>query len=114
VVTADCPTGRVPYGPLPTAPGIGRDAFRGPNYFDVDATISKSFGLPKIPVLGENAKFEFRANFYNLFNKVNLQNINAIIGSINPDGTMTPNVHFGEAQNALGARVIELQARFSF
>jgi len=55
-------------------------------------------------VIGENGKIEVRANFYNLFNKLNLSNIqNNIL-----------NVHFGEAQNALGARVIELQARFSF
>jgi Carboxypeptidase regulatory-like domain/TonB dependent receptor len=114
VVTPDCPTGRVAFGPLPTAPGIGRNHFRGPNYFDVDATLSKSFGLPKLPVLGENAKFEFRANFYNLFNKLNLQNINAHIGDIQPDGSVQYDPHFGEAQNGLGGRVIELQARFSF
>jgi hypothetical protein len=103
-ITANCPSGRVPYGPIPTAPGVGRNAFTGPKYFDVDATISKSFGLPRIPILGENAKFEFRTNFYNLFNKLNLTNIQTDVN----------NSHFGEAQNALGARVIEMQARFSF
>ena len=55
-------------------------------------------------VLGENAKLEIRANFYNLFNKLNLTNIQTDIN----------NTHFGEAQNALGSRVIEMQARFSF
>jgi len=80
----------------------------------VDATLSKSFGLPKLPILGEHAGLEFRANFYNLFNKLNLQNINAHIGDIQPDGSVVYDQHFGEAQNALGARVIELQARFSF
>jgi hypothetical protein len=55
-------------------------------------------------VLGENSKIEFRMNFYNLFNKLNLTNLQTDI----------MNAHFGEAQNALGARVIEMQARFSF
>ncbi|MGH9898706.1 MAG: carboxypeptidase regulatory-like domain-containing protein, partial [Pyrinomonadaceae bacterium] len=92
-----------PLGPIPQPP-IGRNAFRGPGYFDIDATLSKSFGLPKLSVLGEGAKLEFRANFYNLFNKLNLTNVQAnILDS-----------HFGEAQNALGARTIEMQARFSF
>ncbi len=104
-VTAQCPSGgSQPYGPLPTAPGIARNSFRGPGYFDVDATLSKSFGLPPMKVLGEGAKLEFRANFYNLFNKLNLTNLQTDI--INP--------HFGEAQNALGSRTIEMQARFSF
>jgi len=99
-----CPGGQVAPGPLPTAPGIARNSFSGPSYFDVDATISKSFGLPNMKIIGENGKIEFRANFYNLFNKLNL---------FNPQ-TNILDPHFGEAQNALGSRTIELQARFSF
>lgn len=98
------PVNPCPLGPIPAAPGIGRNSFRGPGYFDVDATLSKSFGIPKMRVIGENGKLEIRANFYNLLNKLNLTNIQTDIN----------NSHFGEAQNALGARVIEMQARFSF
>lgn len=106
IVTPACPKGRVPLGPIPQAPGIGRNSFRGPHYFDVDATLSKAFGLPRMPVLGENGKIEFRVNFYNLFNKLNLNGAN-----------MENNIeaaHFGQPRDALGARVIEMQARFSF
>ncbi len=103
-VTANCPTGKVSLGPLPTAPGIARNAFTGPGYFDIDATLSKAFGLPTMKVIGENGKLEFRMNFYNLFNKLNLANIqNDILNS-----------HFGQAQQGLGSRTIEIQARFSF
>jgi hypothetical protein len=99
-----CPTGQQAPGPVPTAPGIARNSFTGPGYFSVDATLSKSFGLPNLPIIRENGKIEFRANFYNLFNKLNLSNVqNNILDD-----------HFGQAQNALGSRVIELQARFSF
>jgi hypothetical protein len=101
---AQCPAGQQGFGPLPTAPGFHRNIFTGPGYFDVDATLSKSFGLPTMKIIGENARLEFRANFYNLFNKLNLYNPQ-------PD---VKNVHFGEAQDVLGSRVIELQARFSF
>jgi hypothetical protein len=99
-----CPSGQQSPGPIPTAPGIKRGSFTGPGYFGLDATLSKAFGLPSMKVIGENAKIEIRANFYNLFNKLNLFNIQ-------------PNIndqHFGQAQNALGSRTIELQARFSF
>ena len=99
-----CPNGQVSPGPIPTTPGIKRNSFVGPGYFDVDATLSKSFGLPRFKIIGENGKVEVRANFYNLFNKLNLLNVqNNIFDQ-----------HFGEAQNALGSRTIEFQARFSF
>jgi hypothetical protein len=91
-------------GPIPGEPGIGRNSFRGPRYTDVDATLSKSFGLPNNKILGENGKLELRGNFYNLFNNQNLTNI---------DTTVT-DPYFGTAQGALGGRTIELQARFSF
>jgi len=105
-----CPSGQQGFGPLPTRPGIPRNIFSGPGYFDVDATLSKSFGLPAMKIIGENAKIEFRANFYNLFNNLNLHGGCAWNG-IQCD---ISNAHFGEAQSALGSRTIELQARFSF
>jgi len=78
----------------------------------VDATLSKSFGLPKMKVLGEGARLEVRANFYNLFNKLNLNGSGAEWSS----GVMSEisDAHFGESGSALGSRVIEMQARFSF
>jgi hypothetical protein len=99
-------------GPVPPPPGVGRNSFRGPGYFDIDLTLGKSFGLPKMRVLGESAKLNIRANFYNIFNKLNL-NPSSISNSISFDGT-TSNPNFGQAQGALGGRIIELQARFSF
>jgi hypothetical protein len=91
-------------GPIPCKPAIGRNSFRGPGYSDLDANIGKSFGVPSTKIFGENAKFVFNANFYNLFNKTNLTNID-------------PNVNdstFGMALNALGSRTIDFQLRFSF
>lgn len=107
-----CPSGQQPLGPLPTKPGIARNSFRGPGYFDIDATLSKSFGIPRMKLIGENGRVEFRANFYNLFNRLNLNgNGQQYSGGIQAEIT---NSHFGESQSALGARIIELQARFSF
>jgi len=112
---------------IPPAPGMGRNTFRGPRYSSVDFTISKAFGLPHMRVLGENAKLEFRANFYNVFNQLSfaaLQNPQAI-GTIQVDaltGLQTnptktnalQSTQFSQAQNGLAGRVVELQARFSF
>src|SRR4029077_2223031 len=60
-------------GGVPPAPGVARNSFRGPRYSSVDATLGKAFGLPTLPVLGENAKFDLRVNFYNLFNQLNFE-----------------------------------------
>jgi len=107
-----CPSGQQPLGPIPALPGVVRNSFRGPGYFDIDATLSKSFGLPSTKLIGKNGKIEFRMNFYNLFNKLNLNgNPTQFSGGIQADPN---NAHFGESETALGARVIEIQARFSF
>lgn len=98
-------------------PGIERNSLNGPGYNDVDASLSKGFGLPKIRGLGENARFELRADVYNIFNKTNLNvaSIDANLGSVAPSsGTVTPNSDFGVAGGALGSRTVQLQARFSF
>jgi hypothetical protein len=76
-------------------------------------------------VLGENAALEIRANFYNIFNQLNLtpwntQNIGTIL--LQPDGTQinptaangNASQTFDQAQNGLAGRVIEMQVRFSF
>ena len=64
----------------------------------MDLSAAKQFKLR------ERAVIDVRANLYNLFNNLNLWNIqNDIVNS-----------HFGEAQSALGSRTIEMQARFSF
>ncbi len=74
-------------------------------------TLSKAFGLPNMPVLGENAKFEFRLDAYNLFNNLNFKpdSISNNIGDL-----ATPNKSFGRAQEGLAGRVVTLGARFSF
>jgi hypothetical protein len=92
-----------PNGSLP--PGIGRNSFRGPRYFAVDMSLAKRTGVPAF--LGEGAFLEFKANFFNVFNNLNLA----------PFGFFAPAVDsrdFGRAQNALAGRVVELQARFNF
>ena len=95
-----------PNSGIPQAPGVARNSFTGPGYKDVDATITKAFGLPKMPVLGEDAKFEIRADAFNLFNNLNF-NPTSIANDIS-------STNFGQAQSALGGRVVNLQARFSF
>ena len=91
---------------LPPNPGVHRNTLNLPGYKGLDLSLAKGFGLPKVPVLGENARIELRVDTYNLFNNLNL-NPNSISNNI-------ANGNFGTITNALAARVVTLGARFSF
>jgi hypothetical protein len=89
------------------APGraIERNSFTGPMYQDFDVSLTKGFNIPEMKVLGDKARFEFRADMFNVFN----------LTSLTP--TPTTNIvsgTFGANTSALGSRTIELQSRFSF
>lgn len=90
-------------------PGIGRNTFRGPRYFDIDMSLSKRFGLPSLGFLGEKPSFDIRFNFFNVFNIQNLAPFQS--GSA---GTFVGRANFGEPDGVLAGRVVEFQARFSF
>lgn len=87
-------------------PGIGRNTFRGPNYFNVDLSLVKRTYMPFIK---EGAFVDLRANFFNAFNMLNLQNFN-----FGGDGTIIEAANFGRSPRGLAGRVVELQARISF
>jgi Carboxypeptidase regulatory-like domain len=91
---------------LPPPPGAGRNSMNGPDYKDVDASLTKSFGFPKMRVLGDDAKIEIRADAFNLFNITNL-NPTAI-------STNITSANFGQDTSILGSRTVSFQARFSF
>jgi hypothetical protein len=89
---------------LPQTPGIRRNSWTGPGYRDVDATISKNFGLPYWK--REGAGIEVRADAFNVLNNLNF----------NPTSVSTniTSTNFGQATSALGSRTMTLQARFQF
>jgi hypothetical protein len=93
--------------PLP--PGIGRNSFRGPRYWGTDFSLAKAFVLPNTRILGEGARIDVRANFFNIFNQLNLQPL-----LFNTNATLITSGTFGQADSGLAGRVVELQARFSF
>jgi hypothetical protein len=51
-----------PANGMASAPGVGRNGFRGPRYFGLDSTLGKAFGLPKLKVLGEKARLKLEMN----------------------------------------------------
>lgn len=90
-------------------PGIGRNVFRGPRYFNVDLSVAKQFSLAGTGFFGEAAKLDLRFNFFNLLNTLNFASFNAF-----SDSTRVDNPRFGLPTAALAGRVGEFQIRFSF
>lgn len=81
------------YGTLP------RNFLRGPGYINFDLALSKTTAL-----VGERAKLEFRAEFFNIFNHANF--LNPVI-NINSG-------QFGQVTSTHDPRIIQLALRLSF
>jgi hypothetical protein len=77
---------------------VGRSVFRGPKFAVMDFSVIKRFPIT------ERARFTLRADFFNLFNKVNL-------GIPNSDVTQS---NFGLSTTAGAARIIQFAGRFDF
>jgi hypothetical protein len=89
----------------------GRNSFRGPGYADVDSSLMKYFHIPWF-VGHEGAKLQIRGEFYNLFNRVNLNNVSNDL-ALNAAGAST-NATFGRATAAYFPRTIQVGARLEF
>lgn len=83
---------------------LGRNAFTGPGYNNTDFSATKRTHIPWF-YGNEGAQMEFRAEFFNVFNHVNLTGVN---GSINSGSG------FGKATGTFPARDIQFGLRFEF
>ena len=79
---------------------IGRNTLRGPGQATFDFSAFKQFPMP----YRESHKLEFRGEFFNLFNRVNLNNPN----------TTRINALFGRITSAGEPRIVQLGLRYSF
>jgi hypothetical protein len=84
--------------PVGTNGNLSRNAFRGPAYETVD------LGLSKDVKVGERVSVQFRADAFNLFNRVNLYNPNGDLGS----------PFFGQSTASFPARQIQLGLKVLF
>jgi hypothetical protein len=95
---------------------VGRNVLRGPRQTNVDFSLIKRFPI------GESKNIEFRAEFFNLFNHVNLSNpisdLNAVFatGSINRDsGRIINPGDFGRiASTSNNPRLIQFALKFNY
>jgi len=96
---------------------VGRNCLRGPRQVNLDFSIGKLFPI------AESRNFEFRAEFFNLFNHPNLanpiSNLNALIasgGSIDPTtGRVLNPGNFGRIiSTSNNPRILQFALKFNF
>lgn len=83
---------------------VGKGSLRGPNYFNVDSGLFKEF-----PIKSEAVRFQFRAEFFNVFNRVNynLPSGNSTVPSFNGS-------NFGSLNQAQDPRIGQLALKLLF
>ncbi len=83
---------------------LGRNTFRGPGYANVDLSAMRNFRIPWFTGK-EGARLQFRGEIYNLFNRVNLTNVNANVAA---------GPAFGRATGVFNPRTVQLGLRIDF
>ncbi|MCH7803195.1 MAG: carboxypeptidase regulatory-like domain-containing protein [Acidobacteria bacterium] len=87
--------------PAPGSSGnLGKNTFTGPAFRTLDLSLLKNFRLP----MSEDSRLQFRAEFFNLFNRVNLY-----LPNINLNGSF-----FGKSTQAFDAREIQFALKVFF
>jgi hypothetical protein len=82
---------------------LGRNTFHGPGYANTDFSVIKNIRIPWF--LGhEGANVQFRTEFFNVFNRVNLTNVNNQING----------AAFGKSTSTYPARDIQFALRLAF
>jgi hypothetical protein len=105
--TGPCLNGVFPRPAAGQQGSLGRNTYHGPGYANTDFSVIKNIRTPWF--LGsEGANLEFRAEFFNLFNRVNLVNLNQT-GTNNLSSGL-----FGKAVSAYPARDIQFALRLAF
>jgi len=84
---------------LGTFGNVQRNAFKGPGYFDLDASAGRIFQLP------ERWSLEFRMDAFNVLNHVNFNN---------PSPTSILSSTFGRITGAHPNRVLQFSGKFRF
>ena len=88
------PPASAPFG------NVGRNSFRGPNFWQWDLGVNKNFRIPA----REGMALQFRSEFFNLLNHTNF----------GPPSTDITSAAFGTIRAAFPARQIQFALKFMF
>jgi hypothetical protein len=93
--------------PLSDRPGLlGRNTWIGPGYASVDVRIARDVRM------SERWTGQFSVDFFNVFNRVNVKDLNTVWGSADPNAT--PISSFNTPRDVFNPRQIQFGARLVF
>jgi len=87
-----------------TEGSLGRNTFHGPGFANTDFSVIKNVKIPWF-IGGEGANLQFRTEFFNVFNRVNLTQVGTDIANLS---------NFGKSTSTYPARDIQFALRIAF
>ena len=88
---------------------IGRNAYQGPGYASVDFRVARAFALPRETTL------ELTLDVFNLFDRVNVKDINTVWGSIDyPNTPPPPQLGFGTPRDVFNPRQVQFGVKVKY
>jgi hypothetical protein len=81
--------------PLSDRPGVlGRNTLEGPGFASFDMRVAREFRF------NERVSLEFSADFFNLFNRINITDLNTVYGATTLDAPPNPVLGFNTPRDA--------------
>ncbi|HLG55238.1 MAG TPA: TonB-dependent receptor [Vicinamibacterales bacterium] len=88
---------------------IGRNAYEGPGYASVDLRVGREF------TVGGAVRLDLMFDVFNLFNRVNVKDINTVWGGIDYPNTPPPSqLGFGSPRDVFNPRQMQFAAKLRF
>jgi Carboxypeptidase regulatory-like domain len=87
---------------------VGRNAYEGPGYASVDVRIARELAI------NARTKLDLSLDFFNLFNRVNVKDVNTVWGGIDISVPPAPQFGFGTARDVFNPFQTQLAAKLKF
>ena len=86
----------------------GRNSYEGPGYATVDLRVGRDFAL------GGRTRLEITADFFNLFNRTNVKDVNTVWGGIDINTPPAPQFGFGTARDVFNPFQTQIGLKLRF
>jgi outer membrane receptor protein involved in Fe transport len=87
---------------------IGRNSYEGPGYASVDVRLAREFAL------NSRARLEASIDLFNLFNRVNIKDVNTVWGGIDINVPPAPQFGFGTARDVFNPFQTQIGVKLKF
>ena len=87
---------------------VGRNSYEGPGYASVDLRIGREFAV------NGRARVDLTVDIFNLFNRVNVKDVNTVWGGIDINVPPAPQFGFGTPRDVFNPRQMQIGVKVKF